>query len=425
MKQESKQFQLTWSESVARHQAIIVGGGFGGLSAAKALRRQAVDILLIDRRNHHLFQPLLYQVAGAALAPGDIAEPIRSVLARQSNVEVLLGEVTSVDLQHRTVTVDGGSAHTYDSLVLAAGMVNHWFGNDTWRAHAPGLKTLDDALEIRRRILLAYERAEWCTDAAERQRLLTFVVVGGGPTGVELAGALKEIGAQTLRRDFRHIHPEQARVILIEGTAQVLSTFSGHLPESARKQLVHIGVEVRTGLHVTAIDELGVSLGDIRIEAATVLWSAGIKAAEVGTVLGVPLDRSGRIIVAPDLSVSGRPEVMAIGDIAHFAYPDPLPGVAQVALQMGKHVARNLRDDGHGRPRKPFRYRNLGNMATVGRKLAVAEIAGFRFAGYLAWLIWLFVHLIALVGFRNRFVVLTQWTWNYVTNERNSRLIRD
>jgi NADH dehydrogenase len=411
---------------MAHRRVIIVGGGFGGLAVAKALRRQPARILLVDRRNHHVFQPLLYQVAGAALAPGDIAEPIRAILGRQDNVEVLLGEVTGVDLAARTITVDGATTRAYDTLVLAAGMVNHWYGNEGWDVHAPGLKTLDDALEIRRRILLSYERAEWCEDEAERRALLTFVVVGGGPTGVELAGALKEIGAQTMRRDFRHIHPEQARVILVEGTSAVLQAFGGHLPAEARAQLEHLGVEVRTDTRVSAIDARGVTLGDDRIDAATVLWAAGVRAAAVGAQLGVPLDRSGRVVVEPDLSVPGHPEVMVIGDLAHFSHQTEtgLPGVAQVALQMGKHVARNLAADAKGRPRKPFRYRDLGSMATVGRKLAVAEIGGLRFAGFIAWLIWLFVHLIALVGFRNRFVVLTQWSWNYFTNERNSRLIR-
>ena len=411
---------------MTRSRVIIVGGGFGGLAAAKALHRQPVDILLIDRCNHHVFQPLLYQVAGAALAPGDIAEPIRAIVGTQDNVEVLLGEVTGIDLEARRVTVDGTTTRAYDTLVLAAGMVNHWFGNDGWEVHAPGLKTLDDALEIRRRILLSYERAEWCEDEAERWALLTFVVVGGGPTGVELAGALKEIGVQTLRRDFRHIHPEQARVILVEGAPAVLQTFGGDLPTKARAQLEHLGVEVRTDTHVSAIDARGVTLGDDRIDAATVLWAAGVRAAEVGARLGVLMDRTGRVIVEPDLSIPGHPEVMVIGDLAHFSHQTTtgLPGVAQVALQMGKHVARNLSADAKGCPRKPFRYRDFGSMATVGRKLAVAEIGGLRFAGFIAWLIWLFVHLIALVGFRNRLVVLTQWSWNYFTNERNSRLIR-
>ncbi len=407
-------------------RVVIVGGGFGGLSAARALRRRRVSITLVDRRNHHLFQPLLYQVAGAALSPGDIAEPIRSLLADQANTRVLLGDVQRVDLEGKRLHLKRGGEVAYDTLILAAGMTNSWFGNDDWEATAPGLKTLDDALEVRRRILLAYERAEWAEDPEERNRLLTFVVVGAGPTGVELAGALREIASHTLRRDFRTIQPEEARVILVEGGDKVLPGFGGGLPDKALRHLAKVGVDVRLNRRVTAVDPRGVDLGDERIEAATVLWAAGVAAAPVSATLGTPTDGLGRLHVEPDLSVPGHPDVFVIGDMAHFAHDrdGPLPGVAQVALQMGKHVARNLAADEKGKPRAPFRYLDLGSMATIGRRRAVADLFGLRFGGLLAWLAWLFVHLMALVGFRNRLVVLMQWAWNYVTFERNSRLIR-
>ncbi len=407
-------------------RVVIVGGGFGGLSAARALRRHPVEITLVDRRNHHLFQPLLYQVAGAALSPGDIAEPIRSLLADQENTRVLLGDVVRVDADAKRLHLKRGGTVEYDVLILAAGMTNSWFGNDDWEATAPGLKTLDDALEIRRRILLAYERAEWAEDPAERARLLTFVVVGAGPTGVELAGALREIASHTLRRDFRTIQPEEARVILVEGGDKVLPGFGGGLPDTALRALQKVGVDVMLHQRVTSVDARGVDLGDERVEAATVLWAAGVAAAPVSATLGTPTDRMGRLHVEPDLSLPGRPNVFVIGDIAHFAHgrDEPLPGVAQVALQMGKHVARNLAADRKGAPRRPFRYLDLGSMATIGRRRAVADLFGLRFGGLLAWLAWLFVHLMALVGFRNRLVVLMQWAWNYLTFERNSRLIR-
>jgi NADH dehydrogenase len=412
--------------SEARRRVVIIGGGFGGLSAARAMRKLPVDITLVDRRNHHLFQPLLYQVAGAALSPGDIAEPIRSLLAGQDNARVLLGDVESIDLDARTLRLKRGGTVEYDTLVVAAGMTNSWFGNSRWEAVAPGLKTLDDALEIRRRILLAFERAEWTREADERARLLTFVVVGAGPTGVELAGALREIASHTLRRDFRNIRPEEARVILLEGGDQVLPGFGGALSETARRGLERVGVEVLLSRRVTDVDAQGVQTGDARIEAATVLWAAGVAAAPVAQTIGATVDRMGRVHVEPDLSVPGRPDVFVIGDIAHFAHgrDTPLPGVAQVALQMGKHVAGSLRADAAGKPRRAFKYLDLGSMATIGRRRAVADLFGLRFGGLLAWLTWLFVHLMALVGFRNRIVVLTQWGWNYLTFERNSRLIR-
>ncbi len=403
---------------------VIVGGGFGGLAAAKALRDKPVRVTLVDKRNHHLFQPLLYQVASAVLSPSDIAEPFRAILRRQTNASVLLAEARQIDLGGRRIRC-GERWLEYDSLILAAGMVNSWFGHGDWEEHAPGLKSLDDALEMRRRILLAFERAEWCANPDERRRLLTFVVVGGGPTGVELAGALSEIARQTLLDDFRNIDPQDARVLLVEGGPGVLAGFSDPLPAKALKQLEAVGVEALLGERVTAIDARGVVLGSQRIEAATVLWGAGVSAARLGAELGVELDRAGRVLVEEDLSIRGHREVMVVGDLAHFAHGGAvLPGVAQVAIQGGRHAARNLLADLRGAPRKPFRYRDLGSMATVGRKKAVADAFGLKLSGLIAWLAWLFVHLMALVGFRNRLVVLAQWAWSYFTFERNARLIR-
>lgn len=408
-----------------RHRVVIVGGGFGGLAAAKALRKAPVDITLVDRRNHHLFQPLLYQVAGAALAPGDIAAPIRGVLAGQDNVKVLLGEATGVDLDRRVLHTDRLDL-PYDSLVLAAGMRNHWFGNEDWAQHAPGLKTLDDALDLRRRILGAYERAEWATDPVERRRHLTFVVVGAGPTGVEMAGALAEIARQTLRRDFRSIRPGEARIVLVEGSDAVLRAMGPTLSSDAYDGLRKLGIEVLLERRITAVDGNGVEMGAERIEASTVVWAAGVKAAAIGEALDADLDRAGRVPIQPDLSLPGRPNVFVIGDMARLDGADgqPLPGVAQVAIQMGEHVGKVLAADRKQQARPAFAYTDLGSMATVGRRMAVARLGRFEFAGFFAWLVWLFVHLMALVGFRNRFVVLTQWAWNYLTFERNSRLIR-
>lgn len=408
-----------------RDRVVIVGGGFGGLATAKALRHAPVDITLVDRRNHHLFQPLLYQVAGAALAPGDIAAPIRGVLAGQRNVKVLLGEATGVDLDGRVLHTDRFDL-PYDTLVVAAGMRNHWFGHADWAAHAPGLKTLDDALDLRRRILGAYERAEWATDPAERRRHLTFVVVGAGPTGVEMAGALVEIARQTLRRDFRSIKPGEARVVLVEGSDAVLRAMGPKLSADAYEGLRRLGVEVLLERRITAVDANGVEMGAERIEASTVVWAAGVKAAAIGETLDAELDRAGRVPIQPDLSLAGHPEVFVIGDMARLddAEGQPLPGVAQVAIQMGGHIGRVLAADRGQGDRPAFRYKDLGSMATVGRRMAVARLGRLQFSGFIAWLVWLFVHLMALVGFRNRFVVLTQWAWNYLTFERNSRLIR-
>ena len=420
--------------SAAREQphVVIIGGGFGGLAAAKALKHAPVTITLVDRRNHHLFQPLLYQVASAVLSPGDIAAPIRWVLRDQANVDVLLAEVTSVDVEHKRLHFAERSME-YDVLVVAAGGTHDYFGRDEWAEHAPGLKSLDDALELRRRILLAFERAEWCANPDERRKLLTFVVVGGGATGVELAGALSEIARHSLRRDFRHIDPGEARVVLVEGGDAVLPGFRAPLPASAREQLERVGVEVQTGRRVSNLDADGVLLGQDRIEASTVLWAAGVKGPPFAESLGAPQDRSGRIVVEPDGSLPGHPEVFVIGDLAHHRHaptvdgptPEhPLRGVAQTAIQMGKHVARCLAADRAERARPRFVYKDLGSMATIGRSKAVADVAGLRFSGLLAWLMWLFVHLMALVGFRNRLMVIAQWAWSYMSFQRNARLIR-
>ncbi len=405
-------------------RVVIIGGGFGGLYAARALRRAPVHITLLDRRNHHVFQPLLYQVAMAALSPGDIASPIRWILRKQRNVEVLLADARAVDTAGKRVILSDGQA-PYDFLIVATGATHAYFGHDHWQERAPGLKTLDDALVMRRRVLLAFERAEREPDEARRRALLTFVVIGGGPTGVELAGALAEISRQSLARDFRHIHPEAARIILIEAGPTVLSTFPPPLREAARHDLEHLGVEVLTGTPVTDVTEHAVIAGGKAIEAETVLWAAGVAASPLGRTLGVPLDRAGRVIVQRDLTIPGRKDVFVIGDLATLDGPDgrPLPGVAQVAIQMGRHTARNIVRALRQQPYLPFSYRNLGNMATIGRASAVADFETFTMKGLPAWLAWLFVHILNLIGFRNRVVVMVQWAWAYITYQRGIRLI--
>ena len=407
-----------------RPEVIIIGGGFGGLYAARALRRAAVRVTLLDRRNHHLFQPLLYQVAMAALSPGDIASPIRWILRRQKNVDVLLAEVTRIDpAEKRLVLADGEMF--YDYLIVASGATHAYFGHDEWRTAAPGLKTLEDALEIRRRVLLAFERAERETDPARRQALLTFVVIGGGPTGVEMAGALAEMARQSLARDFRHFDPGSARIVLVEGGPGVLATFPEPLSKAARRDLVRLGVEVRTGAPVTSVSPGRVEMGADVLAAATILWAAGVAASPLGATLGVPVDRAGRVFINPDLTIPGHPEVFVIGDLASLTGADGrgLPGVAQVAIQMGRHAARNIQDAIAGRPYEPFSYRNLGNMATIGRASAVADFGWLRLKGLLAWQAWLFVHIMNLIGFRNRLVVLVQWAWAYFSYQRAVRLI--
>ncbi len=403
---------------------VIVGGGFGGLYAARALRDVDVQVTLLDRRNHHVFQPLLYQVASAALSPGDIASPIRWILRRQKNVEVLLADVQRVDPARKVVILADGEM-AYDLLVLAAGSTHAYFGHDEWQVMAPGLKTLEDALEIRRRVLLAYERAERENDPVARAALLTFVVIGGGPTGVELAGALAEISRLSLARDFRHFDPSSARIVLIEAGTTILSTFPDMLRESARKDLQKLGVDVRTGKAVTGVANGRVDLGDKSIDAATVLWAAGVAASPVGVTLGVPTDRVGRVIVQPDLTIPGHSDVFVIGDLASFMGPDgkPLPGVAQVAIQMGRHAAENIRRAAGHQPYRPFVYKDLGNMATIGRASAIADFGWLRLKGWIGWLAWLFVHILNLIGFRNRLVVLVQWAWAYFSYQRAIRLI--
>jgi NADH dehydrogenase len=403
---------------------IVVGGGFGGLYATKALSGAAVRVTVLDRRNHHVFQPLLYQVATAALSPGDIASPIRWILRHQANVEVLLAEVRRVDPERRTVVLNDGEI-TYDYLILAAGATHAYFGHDEWHVIAPGLKTLEDALEIRRRVLLAFEFAERESDPVKRKALLTFVVIGAGPTGVELAGALAEISRQSLARDFRHFDPRSARIVLAERGTSVLETFPEPLRAAAQKDLERLGVEVRTGSAVTAVTRGRVEMGAVSIEAATILWAAGVAASHVGATLGVPVDRAGRVFVQPDLTIPGHPDVFVVGDLASLKGEGgkPLPGVAQVAIQMGKHAARTIRRAIDGQPSSPFVYRDLGNMATIGRASAIADFGWLRLKGWFAWLAWLFVHIMNLIGFRNRLVVLVQWAFAYFSYQRAIRLI--
>lgn len=411
--------------AASRPHVVIVGGGFGGLSAARALRGAPVEITLIDRQNHHLFQPLLYQVATAVLSPGDIAAPIRWVLRKQANVRVLLAEVTGIDTAHRRVRLDAGDDIAYDTLILASGATHSYFGHEDWADRAPGLKTLDDALELRRRVLLAFERAEREPDPARQRHWLTFAVIGGGPTGVELAGSLIEIARHTLRHEFRSVDPESARVLLIEAGPSVLPSFPEGLRDRARRSLRERGVEVWERAAVTDVGPDAIAIGADRVPAGTVIWAAGVAASPLGRALGVPLDRTGRVAVEPDLSVPGHPEVFVVGDLACFTHQTgaPLPGVAQVAMQGAQCAAANVRRRLDGRPTEPFRYRDFGNMATIGRASAVADLGWARFAGYPAWLAWLFIHLVWLVGYRSKVSVLLQWATSYLTYQRSVRLI--
>ncbi len=405
-------------------RVVIIGGGFGGLYTARSLGRTAVDITVVDRRNHHVFQPLLYQVATAALNPSDIAAPIRGVLRSQRNTRVLLAEVSSIDLESRSVRIDE-SAIEYDYLVIAAGATHSYFGHDEWAEHAPGLKTLEDALDMRRRILLAYEEAEKTGDSSTQEACLTFVVVGAGPTGVELAGALTEIGRHAMDRDFRTIDPTQVRVVLVEGESRVLTAYPPELSNKALEQLVSLGVEVMTGLHVVGIDRGGVTLSDgSRITARTVLWGAGIQASPLARDLGTPLDRAGRVLVTPELSVPGHPEVFVIGDLAHVEHKGNLvPGVAPAAIQEGKHTARNIKRLVSGSESIPFEYVDKGSLATIGRAAAIADLGSLKLSGFPAWSAWLAIHIFFLIGFRNRFLVMFQWAWAYLTYQRGARLI--
>lgn len=411
-----------WRVTVPR--VVIVGGGFGGLYAARALRDAPVEVTLVDRTNHHVFQPLLYQVATASLSPSQIAYPIRGVLRDQRNTHVLLGEVVAVDPAGRVVKLDDGEL-AYDYLILAAGARHSYFGHPEWEPLAPGLKTLDDALEIRARLLLAFERAERERDAEHRRALLTFVVVGGGPTGVELAGAIGEIACTVLVRDFRNIDTREARTILVEAGPRILPAFPATLSDKATRSLERLCVEVRTGAVVNSVERGAVRIGEERIAAGTVLWAAGVAPSPVARSLGAPLDRAGRVIVNADLSIPGHPEVFVIGDLAACADASgrPLPGLAPVAIQQGQHAARAIVLATQARAVEAFHYRDRGTMATIGRAAAVVNFGRLRLSGYPAWLLWCFVHILWLIGFRNRFLVMIEWAWAYLRFERSARLI--
>jgi NADH dehydrogenase len=404
---------------------VILGGGFAGLYAAKALSKAPVRVTLVDRHNHHLFQPMLYQVATAGLNPSDIASPIRSILRRSKNTEVLLAEVDAVDPNARRVHLTDGDALTYDYLIVATGAHHSYFGHDEWEPLAPGLKSLEDALEIRRRVLLAFERAERETDPVRRHAYLTFVIVGGGPTGVEMAGAVAEIRRYALRRDFRRIDPGEATVMLLEGGPRLLPSYPPKLSDEAKLELRRLGVEVRTETLVTDIRPGSVGAAGWIIPTQTVVWAAGNTASPILKSLGVPLDRMGRALVEPDCSIPGHPEVFVLGDAAAFEHQagGTLPGICPVAIQMGNYTARIIQGDLAGRPRRAFRYWDKGQLAVIGRGQAVADIWKLQFGGFLAWLTWIFVHIFFLIGFRNRIMVLLQWGWSYVTYSRGARLI--
>jgi len=413
---------------MSARQVVIIGGGFGGLSAAKRLRHADVQVTLVDRKNHHVFQPLLYQVATATLSPGDIAAPIRWILRRVHNVRVLMGEVTGIDVHARRVELADGGVLEYDYLIVASGSRHAYFGHGEWEQYAPGLKTLEDAIAIRRRILIAFERAERATDAAQQRALLTFALVGGGPTGVELAGTLAEIARQTLRDEFRSIDTSRARIVLIEGGHSILQTFPEPLRAAAKRSLERLGVEVRENTVVTAVDAHGVTMkSGERLDAGTVVWAAGVAASPLVATLGVPLDRAGRVIVERDLSIPGHPEVFVVGDASAFLHQGgmPLPGVAQTAMQGATHAASNILHLMRGEPTQTFVYKNLGNMAIVGRNSAVADLPWAQLRGVIGWLAWLSLHIVTLIGFRNRVVVLFEWAMAYFTFQRGARLITE
>ena len=405
-------------------RVIIIGAGFGGLEAAKKLACKHVRVTVIDRTNYHLFQPLLYQVATAALSPADIAAPVRSVLSKSKNVEVILAEVESVDVAAKKVKTPE-LEFDYDYLILATGARHSYFGHNDWEKLAPGLKSLEDAIELRRRILMAFEYAEKVDDEAARKAAMTFVIVGGGPTGVEMAGAIAEISRHTLAKDFRHIDPSQARVILIEGDPRLLGAFPEDLSQSAQKQLVDLGVDVRTNSRATNLTEAGVQIGDEFIPCRVKIWAAGNNASFVGKTLGGPVDRVGRTVVNDDLTIPSHPEVQVIGDLANFSHQtgEPLPGVSPVAMQQGRHAARNVLAMIKGRKPRRFRYWDKGTLATIGRNKAVADLRFVHLSGLPAWLAWLFVHIFFLVGFRNRLLVFFQWAWAYFTFDKGARLI--
>lgn len=406
-------------------RVVIVGGGFGGLAAARALARAPVEVLLIDRQNHHCFQPLLYQVATAALSPADIAWPIRSILSDQRNLRVVMASVTGVDTAQRVVHTDGHD-FPYDYLILASGVTHAYFGHDEWSKVAPGLKQLEDARDIRARFLMAFEKAEIADDEAERKRLLTFVVIGGGPTGVEMAGAMAEVARETLLSDFREIDPRMSHIILIEAGPRILPTFPENLSLYTKRVLERMGVEVKTNARVTACDERGVALGEARIDASTIVWAAGVKASPAALWIGAAPDRAGRIPVGADLSVSGMPDVFVIGDLASASDKDgkPVPGIAPAAKQMGRYVGKLIAARVEGRSSsKPFVYNHAGDLAAIGRKAAVVKIGRFELTGFFAWLFWGVVHVYFLIGLRNRFVVALNWLWSWLTFRRGARLI--
>jgi NADH:quinone reductase (non-electrogenic) len=411
-------------DSKTASRVVIVGAGFGGLMAARKLARHPVQITLIDRRNYHTFQPLLYQVATAGLSPGEIATPIRWILRGRRNVEVLMGEVQDFDLSRRVVKLSDMEI-PYDYLILPAGASHAYFGHDEWEPFAPGLKTIEDALEIRRRVLLSFELAERQAASGGAQMPLNFVVVGGGPTGVELAGTLADIARRVLANEFHSIDPKQTRILLLEGGPRVLPSYPEDLSRSAEEQLRQLGVEVRTSALVTGVSAASVTVGETRLPAAVILWAAGVAASPLGRKLGVPVDRAGRVLVNPDLSIPGHPEVFVIGDLASLKDKNgtPLPGVAPVAIQQGAATARNIARELKGEARQNFEYFDKGSLATIGRSAAVAQFGKIHISGFVAWLSWLFVHIFFLIGFRNRVIVLIQWAWSYFTAERGARLI--
>jgi NADH dehydrogenase len=411
-------------ETAANRKVVIIGAGFGGLSAAKELAGTAFDVTLIDQHNYHLFQPLLYQVATAGLAPSDIAAPIRGILSHAHNVNVVLAQVGGIDVEGQAVIAEGRRI-AFDDLIVATGAQHAYFGHDDWASYAPGLKTLDDATYLRRRILLAFEKAETEPDPAERRRLLNFVVVGGGPTGVEMAGAIAELSKRALAADFRSIDPREARIILVEAAPRRLLPFDPTLSETAKRSLEQLGVEVRLGEAVTDCDCSGATLGAERIESRTIIWAAGVMASPAGRWLGVETDRAGRVKVGPELSIAGHPNIFVIGDTALALAPDgkPIPGVAPVAKQQGRYVAKLLQARQRGNMVAPFRYRDFGSLATIGRKRAVADLGGLKVKGFLAWVLWSLAHIYFLIGFRSRLIVAMNWAWNYVTFQRGTRLI--
>lgn len=412
--------------SNAGHRVVIVGAGFGGLWTAKALAKADVEVTVIDRQNYHLFQPLLYQVATAGLSPADVAAPIRGIVGHYPNITVMLGEVVGVDASARKVMLADGRLVPYDTLILSTGARHAYFGHDEWEPFAPGLKRIEDATEIRRRILLAFEHAENSSDSDERRSLMTLAIVGGGPTGVELAGAIAELARRALVKDFHNIDPRSARIVLIEAGPRVLPTFPPDLSDDARRRLEKLGVEVRVGTPVTAVDNKGVTIGAERLDARTVIWAAGVAASPAARWLGLPGDRAGRIEVEADLTVPGHPQIFAIGDtaLARDAQGKPLPGVAPVAKQQGTYVGRLIKQRlaGASSP-APFRYRNYGNLATIGRKSAVIDFGFLHLRGFIAWVIWSFAHVYFLIGFRNRLIVALNWLWAYFTFQRGARLI--